>query len=170
MSGVEWVLESPEETFRLGECLGSLLHAGDCVALTGELGAGKTHLTKALAAGMGVTQRVLSPTFNLLLEYQGRVVLRHLDAYFAAREAALLDEACHEVFGSDGVAVVEWAEKIETYLPSSRVEIAIEIEDAQRRRIRVWGRGERGAQLVHSLDKLLREKKIGIRQDLPQAP
>lgn len=170
MSGFEIEADSSEATGLAGKLLGSLLAPGDCLALTGELGAGKTHLTKGIASGLGVAARVVSPSFNLLLEYPGRIPLRHLDAYFASREAALLDEACGEVFGGDGVAVVEWAERIEPYLPADRLQIRLVILGEQRRRFRIVGLGERGNALERGWKELLRANRFKIREDWGASP
>lgn len=155
MSGFEILAKSPKETTLAAFKLGQILEPGDCIALTGELGAGKTHFTKGVAQGLGIVESVLSPTFNLMLEYPGRLTLRHLDAYFASRESALLDESCAEVFGTDGVAIVEWAERVSAYLPPSRLEIRLELAGEDRRRILAIGKGERGKALAEAWKRSL---------------
>lgn len=118
------------------------------MALYGDLGAGKTLFTRGLALGLESPDSVMSPTFNLMLEYRGRIKLRHLDAYFAEREKALLDEACAEVFGPDGAAVVEWAEKVAEYLPPQRLEIRFEHEGPASRRLKISGLGKEAKKRV----------------------
>lgn len=152
-AGARLRTRSSEESLRLGRALGRLLVSGDCVALFGELGSGKTLLVKGMAEGLGSEDLAVSPTFNLMLEYRGRVPLRHLDAYFAAREIAFLDEACGEVFGGGGIAVVEWPERVLEYLPSERLEIRIEFLGPHSRSFRLTGEGERGRRLAQELLK-----------------
>jgi len=150
-AGAELQTRSPEESLELGRAIGRLLRPGDCVALFGELGSGKTLIVKGLAQGLGSEDPVVSPTFNLMLEYRGRVPIRHLDAYFASREIAFLDEACGEVFDREGVAVVEWAERILEYLPPERLEVRLEFLGPQARRIRLSGLSPRGEELLRNL-------------------
>jgi tRNA threonylcarbamoyladenosine biosynthesis protein TsaE len=107
------ISHSPSETEALGEVWGREAHGGLVIGLTGDLGAGKTHLVKGLARGLGITARIQSPTFALVNTYtNGRLPLFHLDLYRldSAEQiaAAGLDEFFHP---GNGVAVVEWAEK-----------------------------------------------------------
>src|SRR5512140_946920 len=105
----------PSETFRIGWILGEILKKGDCVALTGELGAGKTCLTQGIAQGMGVPDcyAVTSPTFTLVNEYPGRnALLYHLDVYRLTGPADLQELGYEEYLLGNGVMVIEWAEKI----------------------------------------------------------
>jgi tRNA threonylcarbamoyladenosine biosynthesis protein TsaE len=95
------------------------------VALTGELGAGKTCFTQGLVRGLGVTARATSPTFVLVNEYRGRLPVHHVDAYRTASLAELLDLGVPELFG-DGVTIVEWADKLEALLPPDTVRVTIE--------------------------------------------
>ncbi|MEO7295269.1 MAG: tRNA (adenosine(37)-N6)-threonylcarbamoyltransferase complex ATPase subunit type 1 TsaE [Candidatus Limnocylindria bacterium] len=116
----------PDETHELGRRIGAMAAAGTVLGLTGELGAGKTVLAKGLAAGLGVTSVVNSPTFILMNEHVGRLRLYHIDAYRLgdaeeASDAGLLDE--RQV---DGVTVVEWADRLEGWLPVERLEIRLE--------------------------------------------
>jgi tRNA threonylcarbamoyladenosine biosynthesis protein TsaE len=108
---------APAHTEALGERLGALLVPGDVVALAGELGAGKTTLVRGLARGLGVTTGVASPTFLLMNTYAGRLPLYHLDAWRAGPGEAFLADGGVEWLGGDGVAVVEWAERVAGWLP-----------------------------------------------------
>ena len=128
---------APEETRALGRAIGQAAPAGTVLALIGELGAGKTQLAKGVAEGLGVRSVVNSPTFVLMNEHAGRLRLYHIDAYRLgdpeeAVAAGLLDER-----QADGVAVVEWADRLEGWLPDDRLEIALEGDgdDADHRRI-----------------------------------
>jgi tRNA threonylcarbamoyladenosine biosynthesis protein TsaE len=104
---------SPAETESLGEQFGRAASRGLVVALTGELGAGKTQFVKGLARGLGITARVHSPTFTLVNEYAGgRLKLFHLDLYRLETPSQILAAGLEEFFQPDGVAVIEWAERI----------------------------------------------------------
>ncbi|MDF2734543.1 MAG: hypothetical protein K0S97_1166 [Chloroflexota bacterium] len=125
----------PAATSALGRALGAVAHAGDLVCLWGELGAGKTHLAKAFAAGMGVTETVTSPSFILMAEYRGRLPLFHIDPYrLASAEDALagglIDERQRE-----GVTLVEWPERLGDALPAARLDIRIDGTGDDRRSI-----------------------------------
>jgi len=116
---------SPQQTRAIGRELGRLARPGTVLALSGELGAGKTQLAKGVAEGLGVTSVVNSPTFVLMNEHVGRLRLYHIDAYRLddpeeAIAAGLLDE--REV---DGVTVVEWADRLDGWLPLERVDLAL---------------------------------------------
>ena len=120
------VSADPAATSRLGLALGAVARAGDLVCLWGDLGAGKTHLAKAFAAGLGVTETVTSPSFILMAEYRGRLPLFHIDPYrLASAEDALagglIDERQRE-----GVTVLEWPERLGDALPTARLDVRIE--------------------------------------------
>jgi tRNA threonylcarbamoyladenosine biosynthesis protein TsaE len=108
-----FISHSPEETESLGEQLGRVARHGLVIALTGELGAGKTQLVKGIARGLGSAARVHSPTFTLVNEYGGgRLKLFHLDLYRLETAGQILSAGIEEFLEPDGVAVVEWAERI----------------------------------------------------------
>lgn len=118
------------ETRALGEALGALAVAGTVLSLIGPLGAGKTQLAKGVAAGLGVRTVVNSPTFVLMNEHEGRLRLFHIDAYRLddpeeAVAAGLLDE--REV---EGVTVVEWADRLDGWLPADRLDLEIGLDPA----------------------------------------
>jgi tRNA threonylcarbamoyladenosine biosynthesis protein TsaE len=115
---------SAAETEAAGERLGATLQSGDVVALTGELGAGKTCFTQGLVRGLGVVTRATSPTFVLVNEYRGRLPVHHVDAYRTASLAELLDLGLPELF-ADGVTIVEWADKLEALLPAGTIRVHI---------------------------------------------
>ena len=116
---------SPEQTRAIGRELGRSAPAGTVLALSGELGAGKTQLAKGVAEGLGVTSVVNSPTFVLMNEHVGRLRLYHIDAYRLADPeeavaAGLLDE--REV---DGLTVIEWADRLDGWLPLERLDLEL---------------------------------------------
>jgi tRNA threonylcarbamoyladenosine biosynthesis protein TsaE len=117
---------SAEETSAAGERLAARLGPGDVVALTGELGAGKTCFTQGLARGLGVVGRVVSPTFVLVNEYRGRLPVHHVDAYRTQSLTELLDLGLDELFAGAGVTVIEWADKLLPLLPADTIHVHIE--------------------------------------------
>ena len=128
--------DSVAGTEALGRQIARRLGAGDCVALRGELGAGKTVLVRGLAAGLGLaeTRLVSSPTYVLVQEYPADIPLYHLDLYRLSAPQAELAELGLEEMLDDGVAVIEWADRAEGALPKARWDIDIEITGRQTRR------------------------------------
>jgi tRNA threonylcarbamoyladenosine biosynthesis protein TsaE len=122
-----FMLETPDETRAWGRALGRMLQPGDVIALSGDLGAGKTTLTQGIATGMGIRDEVTSPTFTLLHEYRGAVPLFHLDPYRLERSEDLYDLGFEEYLERGGVTVIEWAERLEGQLPPERMTLVIEV-------------------------------------------
>jgi len=121
---------SLDETVALGRTFAERLDIGDCVALEGQLGAGKTQFARGVALGLGLDdgRMVRSPTFVLMQEYPARVPVYHLDAYrLADPEAELLDLGLEEML-ADGVVLLEWAERAESLLPPTAWRIRIDID------------------------------------------
>jgi tRNA threonylcarbamoyladenosine biosynthesis protein TsaE len=117
---------SPEETEAAGERLGRGLHPGAVVALTGELGAGKTCFVQGLVHGLGATVRATSPTFVLVNQYAGRVPVYHVDAYRTESLTELIDLGLLELMAGDGVTVIEWADKLPSLLPPDAIHVTIQ--------------------------------------------
>jgi tRNA threonylcarbamoyladenosine biosynthesis protein TsaE len=140
----------------IGRCLGAALGAGDCVALVGDLGAGKTCLTQGIARGLGVSNDfvVTSPTFTLINEYPGRVArMIHMDAYRLAGTADLADMGFDEYLLGGDVLVIEWAEKIREALPAETLWIHCVTVSEKERRLEIAGPAGRLALLSRSLEK-----------------
>ncbi|MDI6775938.1 MAG: tRNA (adenosine(37)-N6)-threonylcarbamoyltransferase complex ATPase subunit type 1 TsaE [Syntrophales bacterium] len=150
---VKLISEDPQETFSLGKVLGENLHAGDVVALVGELGAGKTCLTQGIARGLGVPEcyQITSPTFTLINEYPGRFVLYHLDMYRLSGVGDLEELGYEEYFGGDGVLVIEWAEKISAILPDETLFVSLTYLDENKREIDIYGGVNRIALILAAL-------------------
>lgn len=124
------ILHNEQETMAFGKALGELLKAGDLITMEGDLGAGKTTMTKGIGLGLGVKRVINSPTFNILKGYQGRIPLYHLDVY--RLEGIKQELGFEEYYDGDGVCVVEWAQFIEEELPSERLAITLKhIEDGR---------------------------------------
>ena len=124
MSDVTVVATTAEETRTVGRSIAPLLRAGDVVVVAGELGAGKTTFTQGLAAGLGVTDRVVSPTFTLAREYEGRLRLVHVDLYRLDRAQEVLDLGLEDV-ADDAVLVVEWGDVAVAYLTPEHLEVRL---------------------------------------------
>jgi tRNA threonylcarbamoyladenosine biosynthesis protein TsaE len=108
-----FISHSPAETEALGEKFGRAVQSGFVIALSGDLGAGKTQFVKGFARGLGISARVHSPTFTLVNEYGGgRLKLFHLDLYRLETPAQILSAGVEEFLSPDGVSVIEWAERI----------------------------------------------------------
>ena len=152
--GMDEVIEIADlaETEAFGRRLGERLFPGAVVALVGTLGAGKTHLARAVAEGLGANPAAVnSPTFVLIQEYAGRLPIAHFDAYRLGSEREFAELGANEYFEGDGVCLVEWADKVEQTLPAEHLRIAIEVRDADRRRFNLTARGERYERLLHEV-------------------
>jgi tRNA threonylcarbamoyladenosine biosynthesis protein TsaE len=137
MTEFTYISHDPVETHSFGKKLGEMLHSGDMVALSGELGAGKTCLVQGIARGLGVAEEyeVTSPTFTLINEYPGRLTLYHLDMYRLSGIGDLNDIGYDACFNENGVVVVEWAEKIREVLPEDTLFILLEYLDENKRKL-----------------------------------
>ncbi len=119
--------ESEQQTREIAERLGQLLSAGDILCLRGNLGAGKTVFASGISKGLGISERINSPTYTILNQYTGRIPLYHFDVYRIDSQE-FFDIGGDEYLGSDGVALVEWPENIYSILPETRLEIFINYE------------------------------------------
>ena len=120
-------IANEKDTEKLGEKIGQKVQPGTVIALIGDLGTGKTTLTKSIARGLGVTETVTSPTFNIIREYRsGRLPLYHFDVYRIGDPDEMFELGYEEYFYGDGVCVVEWADIIEELLPEDAVVITID--------------------------------------------
>lgn len=118
-----------DETRAIGRALAQLFRAGDAVALTGELGAGKTTLVQGVAEGLGVEDRVASPTFVLVKEYVGRLTIAHADVYRLERVQDVVDLGLDEIADGEAVLLVEWGDAVEELLPPDRLRVELTGED-----------------------------------------
>jgi tRNA threonylcarbamoyladenosine biosynthesis protein TsaE len=147
---------SPAATSGLGKRMGQRLRAGSIIAMIGELGCGKTLLTRGVCAGLGVPLRqVNSPTFVFVNEYQGRLPVFHMDLYRLGNidegfEIGILDYLAR---AESGVIVVEWAEKILSLLPDDYLKVQFQVFSARKRQIGLSARGNRFSSLLKELGK-----------------
>jgi tRNA threonylcarbamoyladenosine biosynthesis protein TsaE len=132
-----FVSRSAAGTERLGEQIGRALHAPALIALDGELGAGKTCFVRGLARGLGIAERVTSPTYTLMQTYgdEGRARLQHFDAYLEGRERAFLLDGGVEILAGEAVSAIEWAERVADLLPEPRVVVRLAHVGPETRRI-----------------------------------
>lgn len=125
-------IKNENETRKFGEELAGTLKAGDIIALIGDLGTGKTTLTKYIARELGIMQAITSPTFNIICEYhEGRLPLYHFDVYRLNSSDEMLELGYEEYFFGDGVCIVEWADKIQDLLPENTKRIYITYGDQE---------------------------------------
>ena len=119
----------PEMTRALGGALAGGLQSGDVIVLSGDLGTGKTVFAQGVAAGLGVTERVVSPTFAIAREYAGRLPLHHLDVYRLEHVQEAIDLGLDELF-EDAVTLIEWGDGVRDLLPADRLEVELALAPA----------------------------------------
>ncbi len=145
--------ESVEQTVRLGRLLGESAAPNDVIALEGPLGAGKTYLTKGIAAGLGVsdTRTVNSPTFVIVNEYDGRLHMFHIDAYRLSGAPELTGLGFDEMCSADGLVVIEWADRIRELLPRDRLLIELTPTGENSREFALSSSGPASEKLISSV-------------------
>jgi tRNA threonylcarbamoyladenosine biosynthesis protein TsaE len=143
-------------TAALGHRLADVLPPGTTVALCGTLGAGKTRLVQAVAEALGVNRRdVVSPTFVLIQEHRGRRPIYHIDAYRLRDDDEFQQLGPDEYFESDGLVLIEWADRVQASLPRDYVEIRIEVTGAESRRFEIHAVGRRYEDVLRQLGQRL---------------
>ncbi len=152
------ISDSRERTLEAGRRIGGILTRGDVVALSGELGSGKTCLTQGIAKGLGVAENVpvVSPTFTLINEYPGRTPLFHLDVYRLSGSRDLEDMGYEEYFYGSGIIVIEWAEKIRDILPANTLHVNLRYIDENTREMTLEGPGDK----IKILEELLQSEGV----------
>ena len=156
-----FVSNSEDATIELGRMLGGIFEAGDNIILTGDLGAGKTQMTKGIADAMGISEDITSPTFTIQMIYQsGNLPLYHFDLYRVSDPDELGDCGLWDVLGDDGVCIMEWGEQFADEIGDERVDVIVErmdnnldTLDEPARSIRFIAHDARGQQLVQNLVK-----------------
>jgi tRNA threonylcarbamoyladenosine biosynthesis protein TsaE len=145
--------KNSSETIRIGKSMGGHLLPGDVVALVGELGTGKTHLIKGLAAGAGVEKSsyIASPSFTLINEYPGKVPFYHIDLFRLGTEKEAEELGLEEYFGSNGITVIEWADKIPSLLPDEILWIHIHYTGEHTRSIEIEPKGKRYEKIIEGV-------------------
>ncbi len=130
---------SPLETEELGKRIGNALKKGNVVSLRGSLGAGKTVIAKGIARSLGIEEAIVSPTFTLVQEYDGREKLYHLDIYRLSGDDEFESMGGEEFLYPDGITLIEWSEKIDDMLPDDTIYITVTINDDLTRTIDIEG-------------------------------
>ncbi len=154
-----FVSHNQDATIALGKLLGEILNAGDNIILTGDLGAGKTQLTKGIAEVMGIEEDITSPTFTIQMIYEGeKLPLYHFDLYRVNDSDELGDCGLWDVLGDDGVCIMEWGEQFADEVGNERLDIVVERLDNEidslsepPRSIRLIPHDERGQQIIKNL-------------------
>ena len=149
------VTHSPDETRNLGKTIGTWIKHPLVIAMTGDLGSGKTAFVQGLARGLGVPTEyyITSPTFTLINEYPGRLHLLHIDLYRLDGIGDLEDIGLDELLYDQAVIAIEWAEKMTDNLPAVHLAIRFEIADDESRRIRLIASGHNAGNLIKALER-----------------
>ncbi len=157
---LDFVSSSVEQTVRLGVRLGELLHPGDVICLSGDLGAGKTVLARGVGRGWGTSLRVTSPTFTLINEYpraRDGLVLYHVDCYRLAaaeqggetNQGEWVTVGLEDLLYGNATLMIEWPERILSHLPDDRLWFSMRYVNETRRGMRITASGNRSVQLLH---------------------
>lgn len=164
---LDCISHSSAQTQRLGIRLGELLQGGELILLDGQLGTGKTTFTQGLAQGLGILENINSPTFTLLKEYisqpqpeistgalsDRRPALYHFDLYRLDDPDEIVDLGFEDYFFSDGVSVIEWAEKAGSYWPEEHLNIRLKMMSETKRGLLFIATGERYCELLRQFQK-----------------
>jgi tRNA threonylcarbamoyladenosine biosynthesis protein TsaE len=140
---MNFITNTVEETIELGKKIGRSLNPGDIVCIDGDLGSGKTHLTKGIALGLGIDEHITSPTFNIVNEYEGRIKLYHFDVYRVNDPDEIAAIGFDEYIFSDAASVIEWSDYIKELIPDDHIQINIANESETRRNINIQFFGKR---------------------------
>jgi tRNA threonylcarbamoyladenosine biosynthesis protein TsaE len=153
MDSLTIAIPNLDATMAFGHRLAALLFPGAVVALVGPLGAGKTHLVRAVAEGLEIADSrvVSSPTFVLIQEYEARLPIYHFDAYRLRTEGEFIDLGVYEYFEGKGVCLVEWADRVEAALPEQFLKITIFCTGETTRRMVIEPHGEKYASVLEGL-------------------
>jgi tRNA threonylcarbamoyladenosine biosynthesis protein TsaE len=145
---------TPRQTEEIGSLLGSMLAKGDVVALSGELGTGKTTLVRGMARGIGLEEgEVASPSFTLVNEYGGPLRLFHIDLYRLTDEKELISIDFEEYLTADGVVVIEWADRIPQAVPHDALWIMLRYLNDDSREMLLRSQGDRCKMMIEELQK-----------------
>lgn len=155
------VSRSPEQTRTLGQQFGKAIDGGLVIALTGQLGSGKTRFAQGLARGLDLPAgyAVTSPTYTLINEYPARLRLRHADLYRLTGGDDLAEIGFYEMLDDEGVLVIEWADKLSPEVLAEHVAVHIDIRADDAREIRIAARGSGPVELVSKIAKLIGVKR-----------
>jgi tRNA threonylcarbamoyladenosine biosynthesis protein TsaE len=157
---------SAEETRRLAVALAPTLVPGDVIVLAGDLGAGKTTFVQGLAVGLGIVEKVTSPTFILMKEYLGgRFPLMHMDIYRLGRVQEVIDLGYDEFLDPSYVVAVEWGDMVEPLLPQEHLKVELRHEGGDERTVTLTAKGKNWATRMQLVRRLMAE----LRPDAPKS-
>lgn len=158
-----FIIENENEMKEFGHVLGKTLSEGDVVCLSGDLGAGKTTLTKAIAIGLEIEDYVTSPSYTIVNEYEGRLNLYHFDVYRINDVEEMYELGYEEYFFGSGVCIIEWAGMVEDLLPEKRIWIEIYQGDTlEKRKVLIQAQAETMASLKSGFKGKMKDKLEGI--------
>ena len=143
---MEFIVDSVAKTINIGKKIGGLARSGDIICLNGDLGSGKTHFTKGIAKGLGISDNITSPTFTIVNEYEGRIKLYHFDVYRVNDPDEISEMGFDEYIFGEGVSVIEWSNYIKEIIPEECMNINIikmPKEDDTFRKIIIEYKGDR---------------------------
>lgn len=160
-SSIKFNLYNTDTTSYFGTLLGSFLNCGDVVALIGELGAGKTTLVKAIASGVGIPKdiNVSSPSYTLINEYEGPIPIYHFDLYRLNNSEEIYDLGYSEYIESNGISIIEWADKAPEVLPQEYLEIKMLIVEEDKREALLTGNGTTCSKIIDKLNSEFKREK-----------
>ncbi|MBO0439203.1 tRNA (adenosine(37)-N6)-threonylcarbamoyltransferase complex ATPase subunit type 1 TsaE [Candidatus Enterococcus ikei] len=156
---MEILINDPSETEAIAKIIGSVAMPGDTIILSGDLGAGKTTMTKGIALGLGIDQMIKSPTYTIIREYQqGRLPLYHMDVYRIENGAD--DLGLDEYFEGDGLSVVEWGKLLGEFLPTDYLDIMIakDPESLEKRIASIQANGSQAEKFLERIQKKMEER------------
>lgn len=142
---MEFIVDNIDKTIEIGFKIGKLSQEGDIICLIGNLGTGKTHITKGIALGLEIQDNITSPTFNIVNEYEGRHKMYHFDVYRVNDPDEISAIGFDEYIFGNGVSIIEWSNYIEDLIPKEHIEIKInklpEMGDNFRKiQVNSWGK------------------------------
>lgn len=152
-NSLDFISHSEAQTHRLGARLAEFLGPGDVLALIGDLGAGKTRWAQGVCQGLGVTQPVISPTFTLVNEYEGRLPVYHIDLYRVTDPHETLTFGLEDYLYGYGVSLVEWADRAGEFLPKEYLTVELYHLEENKRRVVLRPRGARFLALLENFKK-----------------
>lgn len=150
---LDFISHSEDQTRRLGMRLAALLEPGDVLALTGQLGTGKTRWVQGVCQGLNVTGTVNSPTFTLVNEYYGRLPVYHIDLYRLSAPEEVLTFGLDDYLYGSGVSLIEWADRAEAYLPDDYLTVELYHLEETKRRVVLRPRGARFIDILERFKK-----------------
>jgi tRNA threonylcarbamoyladenosine biosynthesis protein TsaE len=149
---MEIISGSAQKTLGVGKLISGKLKKGDIVCLFGDLGSGKTVLTKGICLGLGIDKdKVTSPTFVILRQHEGKLPIYHFDLYRLTSPEDILDLGYEEYFFDEGVSVIEWADRLGQLLPKEFLKINLLVKGENQRAIRISAQGLRYRKLLEDI-------------------